>query len=179
MSGGQFPLNAKALGRRPTRCDRSARSAQNWDRLHSEDPGHLAPEISESACRAVAGFWKTLYKSAGIFCNGAHLLALNMVHPTSKVPGRGVWGHGQRAPQRGIFKGAGAPLNGLLLPFLPTRKGRAGRGLGARPEPPPTPGPARSKKYPCWGFGGPPNRTRHYASKNSALSGQDTKPPAR
>ena len=143
MSGGQFPLNAKALGRRPTRDDLSAKSAQNWDRLHSEDPGHLAPEISESACRAVAGFCKTLYKSAGIFCNGAHLLALNMVHPTSKVPGRGVWGHGQRAPQRGIFKGAGAPLNGLLLPFLPTRKGRAGRGLGARPEPPPTPGPAR------------------------------------
>ena len=129
MSGGQFPLNAKALGRRPTRDDLSARSAQNWDRLHCEDPGHLAPEISKSACRAVAGFWKTLYKSAGIFCNGAHLLALNMVHPTSKVPGRGVWGHGQRAPQRGIFKGAGAPLNGLLLPFLPTRKGRP---LGVR-----------------------------------------------
>ena len=129
MSGGQFPLNAKALGRRPTRCDRSARSAQNWDRLHSEAPGHLAPEISKSACRAVAGFWKTLYKSAGIFCNGAHPLALNKLTPTTKESGRGVWGHGQRAPQRGIFKGAGAPLNGLLLPFLSFRKGRP---LGVR-----------------------------------------------
>ena len=134
MFGGQIFPNAKALGRRPTRDDLSAKSAQNWDRLHFEDPGHLAPEISKSACRAVAGFWKTLYKSAGILCNGAHLLALNTVHPTSKVPGRGVWGHGQRAPQRGIFKGAGAPLNGLLLPFLPTRKGRP---LGVRGTIPP------------------------------------------
>ena len=134
MSGGQFPLNAKALGRRPTRCDRSARSAQNWDRLHSEAPGHLAPEISESACRAVAGFWKTLYKGAGVFCNGAHLLALNTIAVTTKESGRGgLGGRGQSAPQRGIFKGAGAPLNGLLLPFLPTRKGRAGRGLGKIP----------------------------------------------
>ena len=135
MSGGQFPLNAKALGRRPTRDDLSAKSAQNWDRLHSEDPGHLAPEISESACRAVAGFWKTLYKSAGIFCNGAHPLALNKLTPTTKESGRGVWGRGQSAPQQRIFEGPVVPLNGLLFPFLPTRKGRPlevrGHGLNS------------------------------------------------
>ena len=57
-----------------------------------------------------------------------------------------------------------------------SRSDKGGRRACARPEPPPTPGPARSKKYPCWGFGDPPNRVRHYASKNSALSGQDTPP---
>ena len=73
-------------------------------------------------------------------------MALDTLDPTTKFPGRGDWGRGQSAPQQGIFKGTGVPLNDLLLPFLAFRKGRAGRGLGARPEPPPTPGPARSDK---------------------------------
>ena len=32
---------------------------------------------------------------------GAHFPALNKLIPTTKDPGRGVWGPGQRAPQQG------------------------------------------------------------------------------
>ena len=64
-------------------------------------------------------------------------MALNMIAVTTKDPGRGVWGRGQSAPQRGIFKGAGAPLNGLFPSFLPEEKmgpaGVWGRGL-SRPQ---------------------------------------------
>ena len=42
---------------------------------------------------------------------------------------------GQSAPQRGIFKGAGAPLNGLLHPFLPEEKDGPGV-LGGGPNAP-------------------------------------------
>ena len=49
----------------------------------------------------------------------ARFRSLVMLTPTTKDPGRGVWGRGQSAPQRGIFKGAGAPLNGLFPSFLP------------------------------------------------------------
>ena len=56
-------------------------------------------------------------------------MALDKLTVTTKDPGRGVWGPGQRAPQQGIFKGTGVPLNDLLLPFLAFRKGRP---LGVR-----------------------------------------------
>ena len=101
------------------------------DRLHSEDPGHLAPEISESACRAVAGFWKTLYKSAGIFCNGAHPLALNKLTPTTKESGRGgLGGRGQSAPPGGIFKGGYAPLKWSFASFSSNKKRKGRQGFG-------------------------------------------------
>ena len=62
-------------------------------------------------------------------------MALNTITVTTKDPGRGVWGRGQSAPQRGIFKGAGAPLNGLLHPFLPEEKDGPGV-LGGGPNAP-------------------------------------------
>ena len=98
-------------------------------RLHSEDSGLFAPEISGSACHTVAGFWKTVYRAQAFSVMGAHLLALDKLTPTTKDPGRGVWGRGQSAPQQGIFKGTAVPLNDLLLPFLAFRKGRP---LGVR-----------------------------------------------
>ena len=55
----------------------------------------------------------------------AHLLALNKLTPISKDPGRG--GERGTRPERSPWGSLGGiPLNSLLLPFLLTRKGRAG-----------------------------------------------------
>ncbi len=63
---------------------------------------------------------------------------------TTKDPGRGGVGDTARGlPHRGIFKGDNVPLKWSFSIFSSIRKDGAGRGLGARPEPPPTPGPAR------------------------------------
>ena len=147
-----FP-DTKALGRRPTRDDHSARSARNREGLHSEASGRLAPETGETACRAVVRFWKSPIKCS-IFQQRSAPIGSRYVcclPPRNPAVGEGtippqcggnvaqrqkgtarVRG-GQSAPQQGIFKGTVVPLNGLLLPFLPTRKGRAGRGLGKIP----------------------------------------------
>ena len=109
MSGGQFPLNAKALGRRPTRDDLSAKSAQNWDRLHCEDPGHLAPEISESACWAVARFWESLIKVQNFPVKERTCwLSIRLLLPP-RIPAVGSGDAARALPSRGIFKGDSSP----------------------------------------------------------------------
>ena len=75
-------------------------------------------------------------------------MALNKLTPTTEESGRGGVGMipprgGQSAPPGGIFKGGYAPLKWSFASFSSNKK-RKGRGvLGARPERPLSPGPAR------------------------------------
>ena len=62
------------------------------------------------------------------------LRAFIVLIPTTEESGRG--GERGTRPERSPWGSlGGVPLNGLLLPFLPTRKGRAG-GVRGRPERP-------------------------------------------
>ena len=103
-------------------------------------------------------------------------MALNKLTPTTKESGRGgLGGRGQSAPPGGIFKGGNAPLKWSFASFSSNKK-RKGLGvLGARPERPLSPGPARSKKYPCWGFGGNPQQGEALCFKKSRLPGLGAK----
>ena len=82
-------LNAKALGRRPTRDDHSAQPERNRERLHSEDSGRLAPEISEKACCIVARSCKSLYKDQNFPVLKVRFRSLVTLTPTTKESGRG------------------------------------------------------------------------------------------
>ena len=105
-----------------------------------------------------------------------------MFVPVSKAPGRGGVGDTARGlPHRGIFKGDKVPLKWSFASFSSIRKGWAGRGLGARPEPPPTPGPARfDRSYSSEAFGFKYSRSARAGRKAKlrCASHRDTVPAA-